>query len=101
MASSLFGKLAGLARSPQGQRVISQAARKAQELAKDPATRARIDQGAARVRAEVDRRRGGSGRSANPTDPTERSDIPGSDGGASGGAAGGAAGPAGPDVSPR
>ena len=57
--ASLFGKLAGLARSPQGQRVISQASRKAQELAKDPATRAKIDKGTARVRAEVDKRRGG------------------------------------------
>ncbi len=90
MASSLFGKLAGLARSPQGQRVISQATRKAQQLAKDPATRAKLDQGAARVRAEVDKRRGGSGRSANPTDPTEPSDIPGSNGGT-----------AGPGVTPR
>ena len=57
--ASLFGKLAGFARSPQGRKVIDQASRKAQQLAKDPATRAKIDQGAARVRAEVDKRRGG------------------------------------------
>lgn len=57
--ASLFGKLAGFARTPQGRKVIDQASRKAQQLAKDPATRAKIDQGAARVRAEVDKRRGG------------------------------------------
>jgi len=57
--ASLFGKLAGFARSPQGRKVIDQASRKAQQLAKDPATRAKIDQGTARVRAEVDKRRGG------------------------------------------
>ena len=58
--ASLFGKLAGIARSPHGQKMISQASRKAQDLAKDPATRAKIDKGTARVRAEVDKRRGGS-----------------------------------------
>jgi len=57
--ASLFGKLADIARSPQAQKMISQAARKAQELAKDPATRAKIDKGTARVRAEVGKRRGG------------------------------------------
>jgi hypothetical protein len=97
MASSLFGKLAGLAKSPQGQKMISQATKKAQELAKDPATRAKIDQGAARVRAEVDKRRGGSGRSANPTDPDGPSDIPGSNGGTTGPVTG----TTGPDVTPR
>lgn len=57
--ASLLGKLAGIARSPQAQKMISQASRKAQELAKDPATRAKIDKGTARVRAEVGKRRGG------------------------------------------
>lgn len=56
--ASLFGKLAGIARSPHGQRMIAQATQKAQRLAKDPATRAKIEQGTARVRAEVAKRRG-------------------------------------------
>lgn len=58
--ASLFGKLAGFARSPQGQKMLAQAARKAQEMANDPATRAKVDQGTARVRAEVAKRRGPS-----------------------------------------
>lgn len=58
--ASLFGKLAGFARSPQGRKVIDQASRKAQSLANDPATRAKIDKGTARVRAEVDKRRAGT-----------------------------------------
>ena len=56
--ASLFGKLAGIARSPHGQKMIAQATQRAQQLAKDPATRAKIDQGTARVRAEVAKRRG-------------------------------------------
>ena len=56
--ASLFGKLAGIARSPHGQKMIAQASQKAKQLAKDPATRAKIDQGTARVRAEVAKRRG-------------------------------------------
>jgi|GEM_PF-4228672 len=63
--ASLFGKLAGLARSPHGQKMIAQASQKAKQLAKDPATRAKIDQGTARVRAEVTKRRG----PATPTPP--------------------------------
>ena len=56
--ASLFAKLSGLARSPHGQRMISSASQKAKQLASDPATRAKIDQGTARVRAEVAKRRG-------------------------------------------
>jgi len=60
--ASLFGKVAAFARSPQGQRVIAQASAKAKELANDPKTRAKIDQGAARVRSELAKRRSGDGR---------------------------------------
>ena len=42
--ASLFDKVAKIARSPKGQQAIDQASRKAQELAKDPATRARLEQ---------------------------------------------------------
>ena len=41
--ASLFSKLAQLANTPKGRRVISQATQKAQQLAKDPRTRAKID----------------------------------------------------------
>ena len=59
LMASLFTKVAAFARSPQGQRMISQASAKAKELANDPKTRAKIDQGAARVRSELAKRRGG------------------------------------------
>ncbi len=74
--ASLFGKIAGFARSPQGRRVIDQASRKAQELAKDPATRAKIDKGTARVRAEVDKRRGGGTPPSTPPPSTPPSSTP-------------------------
>jgi hypothetical protein len=57
--ASLFSKAVAFARSPQGQRMISQASAKAKELANDPKTRARIDEGAARVRSQLEKRRGG------------------------------------------
>jgi hypothetical protein len=57
--ASLFSKAVAFARSPQGQRMISQASAKAKELANDPKTRAKIDQGAARVRSELEKRRSG------------------------------------------
>lgn len=47
MASSMFSRAARWARSPQGQAAIA----KAQELAKDPATRAKVQQ--LRERAEA------------------------------------------------
>jgi hypothetical protein len=47
MASSMFDKAARWARSPQGQRAIA----KAQQVAKDPATRAKVQQ--LRGRAEA------------------------------------------------
>jgi len=62
--ASLIGKVAAFARSPQGQRVIAQASAKAKELANDPKTRAKIDQGAARVRSELAKRRSGGTPSA-------------------------------------
>jgi hypothetical protein len=40
---SLLGKLTKFARTPQGQKVINEASRRAQEIAKDPATRAKIE----------------------------------------------------------
>ncbi|WP_174277992.1 hypothetical protein [Goekera deserti] len=42
--ASLFSKVAQFANSPKGKQVISQATTKAQELAKDPKNRAKIDQ---------------------------------------------------------
>ena len=58
--ASLFTKAVAFARSPQGQRMISQASAKAKELANDPQTRAKSDQGTARVRSELAKRRGGA-----------------------------------------
>jgi hypothetical protein len=57
----MFDKLAKLARTPKGQQVLGQATAKAKEVAKDPKTRAKVEQGAARVRAEIAKRRGGTG----------------------------------------
>lgn len=51
--SSLLGKIAKFARSPQGQRAINQATRKAQELSKDPNTRAKVEE----LRSKVTKRR--------------------------------------------
>lgn len=51
--ASLFNKIARAARSPKGQQVLRQAGAKAQQMAKDPATRAKIDD----VRAKVTKRR--------------------------------------------
>lgn len=45
----LIGKIAAYARTPAGQRMIRTAAQKAQELAKDPKTRAKV--GELRARA--------------------------------------------------
>lgn len=53
--ASLINKIAQFAQSPKGQQVIRQATTKAQQLAKDPKNRAKID--------DVRRRfSGGSGR---------------------------------------
>lgn len=41
--ASLFSKVAQFANSPKGQQVIRQATDKAQQLAKDPKNRAKID----------------------------------------------------------
>jgi hypothetical protein len=41
--ASLFSKVAQFATSPQGKQAIRSATEKAQELAKDPKTRAKID----------------------------------------------------------
>jgi len=51
--AGLFNKIAQVARSPKGQQMLRQAGTKAQRLAKDPATRARING----VRAKVNKRR--------------------------------------------
>jgi hypothetical protein len=54
----LFDRVARLARSPKGQQVLAQATAKAQQLAKDPATRARIE----RAREQVTKRVNGNRR---------------------------------------
>jgi hypothetical protein len=57
--ASLFTKVVQLANSPKGKEAIRQASEKAQQLAKDPKTRAKID--------DVRRRfQGGGGRGAGP-----------------------------------
>ena len=55
--ASLFSKLTQFANTPKGRQVIAQATDKAQQLAKDPKTRAKIDD----VRRRVQGGRGGSG----------------------------------------
>jgi hypothetical protein len=57
MASSLFNKVVQFANSPKGRQVIRQATDKAQQMAKDPKNRARIDD----VRRRMQGGRGGSG----------------------------------------
>jgi len=47
--ASLFDRIAKFAKSPQGQRAIQQATQKAQQFAKDPKNRAKIDQFRARL----------------------------------------------------
>lgn len=67
--ATLFSKVAAFARSPKGQQVIAQAGAKAKQIASDPRTRAKIDQGTARIRAEVGKRRGGPPGSTRPPGP--------------------------------
>jgi hypothetical protein len=55
--ASLFSKVAQFANSPKGKQMIRQATDKAQLMAKDPKTRAKIDE----VRRRVQGGRGGSG----------------------------------------
>ncbi|MCW2677622.1 MAG: uncharacterized protein JWR70_2662 [Modestobacter sp.] len=55
--ASLFTKVVQFANSPKGKQVIRQATDKAQAMAKDPKTRARIDD----VRRRVQGGRGGNG----------------------------------------
>jgi hypothetical protein len=55
--ASLFSKVAQFANSPQGKQAIRSATEKAQELAKDPKTRAKIDD----VRRRLQGGRGGTG----------------------------------------
>lgn len=56
--ASLFDKITKLTRSPQGRRLLDQATAKAQQLSKDPATRAKVE----KVRDEVTRRMNRSGK---------------------------------------
>ncbi len=51
--ASLIGKISQLARSPKGQQMLRQAGTKAQQIAKDPATKAKIND----VRSKVSKRR--------------------------------------------
>jgi hypothetical protein len=55
--ASLFSKVTQFANSPKGKEMIRQATDKAQQVAKDPKTRAKIDE----VRRRVQGGRGGSG----------------------------------------
>jgi hypothetical protein len=66
-SSSMFNKAVRWARSPQGQRVIADAGRRAKQVANDPATRAKVSQLRGRAeqlakdpatRAKVERLRG-------------------------------------------
>lgn len=58
--ASLFSKLIQVANTPKGRQVVAQATAKAQQLAKDPKTRAKIDE--ARRRLQGGRGRGTSDR---------------------------------------
>ena len=55
--ASLFSKVAQFANSPKGKQAIRSATEKAQELARDPRTRAKIDD----VRRRIQGGRGGTG----------------------------------------
>ncbi|GAB3679576.1 hypothetical protein [Angustibacter aerolatus] len=57
--ASLFDRVAKLARDPRTQQMVNKAAVKAKEVANDPKNRARIEQGRAKVQAEIAKRRGG------------------------------------------
>ncbi|MGI8721589.1 MAG: hypothetical protein ACR2JG_05120 [Geodermatophilaceae bacterium] len=51
--ASMFGKISQFARSPKGQQVLRQAGAKAQQMAKDPANKAKIND----VRSKIAKRR--------------------------------------------
>jgi hypothetical protein len=55
--ASLFDKVTQFANSPKGRQALRQATEKAQQLAKDPKTRAKIDD----VRRRIQGGRGGTG----------------------------------------
>jgi hypothetical protein len=55
--ASLFSKVTQFANSPKGKQALRQATEKAQQLAKDPNTRARIED----VRRRIQGGRGGTG----------------------------------------
>ena len=59
--ASIFDRVMKLARSPQGQRVLRQASSKAQQMARDPKTKARIDGARRKIT--------GGGRTPPPTAP--------------------------------
>ena len=59
--ASLFDKVAQLANNPKAKQAIQQATTKAQEMAKDPRTRAKIDDVRRRIQG------GGRGTGAGPT----------------------------------
>lgn len=63
----LFDRVARLARTPQGRRILNQATTKAQDLAKDPANRARVQ----RVRDEVTKRMNRGDRTPSPQPPPQ------------------------------
>ena len=61
--AGIVSRIAAFARTPQGQRVITTAARKAQELARDPRNRERVQQ----LRQRAARRGSGGAGGAGPT----------------------------------
>lgn len=64
-----LGKVTKFASSPKGRRAVEQARVKAERMAKDPATRAKIDAGVDKIKGQVDRRRRGQG-GGTPPPPT-------------------------------
>jgi hypothetical protein len=59
--ASLFSKVAQFANSPKGKQAIRQATDKAQQLAKDPRTRAKIDDVRRRMQGGRSGGQGGTG----------------------------------------
>ena len=67
--AGFLSKVTKFANNPKGRRAIEQARVKAEQMAKDPATRAKIDAGVDRIKGEVDKRRRGTGSDKSPPPP--------------------------------
>lgn len=73
MASSLFGKIARLATSPQGKRAVNQAISHGRDFAAKPENRAKIEQARKKLVERAGRGRPGPDTAAPPEpDPRER-----------------------------